>query len=166
MLTTAAGRSTSKDGIELAVCLRAGAGRRQPARLAGRPRGVDALSFTIDRSTDFGELLETLEDQDTLPAIPGEQDDTEAMRAWEAEVTAVIQRRLHTRIDELREAHDEPIERMSRELSVTYLFGHRLLVAGGRSWGDPPSEVFEAINELADFPQVMHAMGCDLDEPR
>jgi hypothetical protein len=127
---------------------------------------VEALSFTIDRSTDFGELLETLEDQDTLPAIPCEQADTEAMRAWEAEVTAVIQRRLHTRIDELREAHDEPIERMSRELSVTYLFGHRLLVAGGRSWGDPPSEVFEAINELADFPQVMHAMGCDLDEPR
>ena len=127
---------------------------------------VEALSFTIDRSTDFGELLETLEDEDALPAIPGDEDDTEAMLAWEAEVTAVIQRRLHTRIDELREAHGEPIERMSRELSVTYLFGHRLLVAGGRSWGDPPSEVFEAINELADFPQVMHAMGCDLDEPR
>ena len=72
-----------------------------------------------------------------------------------------VQRRLHRRIDELRAGYTD--EEAWRDMAVLGLFGGRMLFTGGLTWGDPPTELFEAIEELSEFPVVLHAMGCDLD---
>ncbi len=72
-----------------------------------------------------------------------------------------VQRRLHRRIDELRAGYTD--EEAWRDMAVLGLFGRRVLFTGGLTWGDPPTELFEAIEELSEFPVVLHAMGCDRD---
>ncbi len=72
-----------------------------------------------------------------------------------------VRRRLRRRIDELRAGYTD--EQAITDFAVFSLFGRRVLFTGGLTWGDPPTELYEVIDELSEFPAVLHAMGCDLD---
>jgi hypothetical protein len=124
---------------------------------------IDTLTFPFAGSARYDDLTETLAGEDALPTVPDDEHDAPAMRAWEAAVTAAGRRRLHQRVDELREAYGTAGGGMDPDLTLSYPFGHRLLVTGGRSSGSPPTELFDTLNELAGFPQVTQAMGCDRD---
>ena len=117
---------------------------------------VDQLTMDrVDVSCNLGQAV-SADLEDTEPPV-GAPDD------WptEQDFLIAVKRRLHRRIDELRLAYAD--RETSRDWVVLALFGHRLLLTGGSSWGDSPSELFDIIEELSDCPAVLHAMRCDLD---
>jgi hypothetical protein len=122
---------------------------RPPDWAAGH-RAIEALTFDALHA----QLLDALHAQ--LSDVPVDDD-----QSYEAAVVDAARRRLHRHLDELGEIHGTGV--LGPEVLQCTLFGHRLLLAGGTSLGGSPGELYDAINELAEFPQVTHAMGCDLD---
>jgi hypothetical protein len=122
---------------------------RPPDWAAGH-RAIDTLTFAdLD-----AQLLDALDAQ--LANLPVDDD-----QSYEAAVVDAARRRLHRRLDELWEVHGTGA--LGPDVLECTLFGHRLLVAGGISLGGPPSDLFDAINELVEFPRITHALGCDRD---
>jgi hypothetical protein len=121
---------------------------RPPDWAAGH-RAIEALTFA-----DLNpQLLDALHAQ--LSDVPVDD------QSYEAAVVDAARRRLHRHLNELGEVHGTGA--LGPEVLQCTLFGHRLLMAGGISLGGSPGELYDAINELTEFPQVTHAMGCDLD---
>jgi hypothetical protein len=117
---------------------------------------VDQLTLDrVDATWNLGQAVSA--DLETSEPAAGTPDD------WpnEQDFLVALKRRLHRRIDELRLAYAD--RETSRDWVVLPMFGHRLLLTGGFSWGDSPTELFDIIEELSDCPAVLHAMRCDLD---
>jgi hypothetical protein len=115
-----------------------------PDWAAGRA-AVDALAFA-DLPDGLVEAVELDEEADQ-----GAIDDDEA-------VLAAARARLHRRIGELEAAYGDGQEGMSRDLSFLHLFDRRLLVTGGPSGGDAPTELFDVLTELGDTGPVAAAL--------
>jgi len=86
-----------------------------------------------------------------LNRIEDEVDDAQVDN--EPVVLAAVKARLHERVTELEEAFAT-----GRDLTTLYLLDRRFLVSGGPSWGDSPTESFEALVELADTIPVAEAL--------
>jgi hypothetical protein len=125
------------------------------------PAGHLAVDRLTVANVDLtGSVVDAIEHELEAAGAP-----TDATDEWptDQDLLVAVQRRLHRRIDELRAGYTE--EEAITELAVFRLFGRRVLFTGGLTWGDPPSDLFEVINELSEFPVVLQAMGCDLDLP-
>ncbi len=116
--------------------------------------GID-LDWNLGQSVEW-ELADTKRPEGAPDDWPTEED-----------LLAVVKRRLHQRVDELRAAYGaadtRAAEQPSHDYVVLELFGHRLLVTGGSSWGDSPTDLYDVIGDLSDCPAVLRAMRCDLD---
>ena len=132
-----------------------------PDYAAGHAAAEDLTIDQIDTDWNLGQSVGWELEETTRPE--GAPDD------WptEQDFLAALKRRLHGRIDELRAAYGDAATRQLEEASYDYvvleLFGHRLLVTGGSSQGDSPTDLYDTIVDLCDCPAVLRAMRCDLD---
>jgi hypothetical protein len=93
---------------------------------------------------------------DALDLLLADVEEDEA--TYNTRVLATAQRHLHTRLQELQDAYGDGGVETSCELAYLHVFGRRLLVTGGRSWGDPPTEMFTVVDELTEFPTIVAAL--------
>ena len=124
-----------------------------PVPTDGSPPDWATAHAAVDQLTTR-ELNE--EPLDALDLLLADVEEDEA--TYDARVLAIAQRHLHTRLRELQDAYGEGDADMSHELAYLHVHGRRLLVTGGSSWGDPPTEMFTVLNELAEFPTIVAAL--------
>src|SRR6266540_3793363 len=125
-----------------------------PVPTDGSPPDWAAAHAAADQLTTRQLNEELLDALDLLLADPEEDEAT-----YDARVLAAAQHHLHTRLEELQEAYGDGGTDMSGELAYLHVFGRRLLITGGSSWGDPPTEIFTALDELTEFPTIVAALG-------
>jgi hypothetical protein len=92
-----------------------------------------------------------------LDAVEAESDEIVILDD-EAAMLAAAKARLHRRIGELETAYGDGQEGMHRDLSFLHLLDRRMLVTGGPSWGDAPTELFDVLAELVDAGPVTTAL--------
>ena len=124
-----------------------------PVPTDGSPPDWAAAHAAVDQLTTR-QLNEEL--LDALDLLLADVDEDEA--AYDTRVLATAQRHLHTRLQELQEACGDGDADMSHELAYLHVHGRRLLITGGRSWGDPPTEMFTVLDELTEFPTIVAAL--------
>ncbi len=125
-----------------------------PVPTDGSPPDWAAAHAAVDQLTTRQLNEELLDALDLLLADPEEDEAT-----YDARVLTTAQRYLRTRLEELQEAYGDGGTGMSGELTYLHVFGRRLLITGGSSWGDPPTEIFTALDELTEFPTIVAALG-------
>jgi len=122
-----------------------------------------AENLTLEQIETDGNLGQAVQSELEKTARPEGASDN-----WptEQDFLAALKRRLQRRVDELRAAHGDAetrrLEQPSHEHVVVELFGHRVLLTGGPSQGDAPTDLYETIVELCACPAVLRAMRCDL----
>jgi hypothetical protein len=95
-----------------------------------------------------------------LDAVEAERDEI-VLVDDEAAMLAAARARLHRRIGELQAAYGDGQGLMHRDLSFLHLFDRRLLVTGGPSSGDAPTELFDVLVELGDAGPVATALAAN-----
>jgi hypothetical protein len=124
-----------------------------PVPTDGSPPDWTAGHAAVDQLTTSDLNEELLDVLDLLEA-----DADEDAATYDARVLAAAKHHLHTRLQELQEAYGDGDVETSGELAYLHVFGRRLLVTGGRSWGDPPTEMFTVADELTEFPTIVAAL--------
>lgn len=124
-----------------------------PVPTDGSPPDWAAAHTAVDQLTTRDVNEELLDVLGLLEADPDEDKAT-----YDARVLAAVQHHLHTRLQELQDAYGDGGVETSGELAYLHVFGRRLLVTGGRSWGDPPTEMFTVVDELTEFTAIVAAL--------
>jgi len=83
-----------------------------------------------------------------------EMDDDDSLNA-----ECVCKEDLHAALKDVEDSLDG-----SRDAFTFDLLHLNVFITGGMSWGDSPTETYNSVQNLVSFPQVLDAVGINLDE--
>jgi hypothetical protein len=123
--------------------------------------GADLLLTTLvwdkDRKLNWKaghtaiDALQTYDDENHEPSENGH---------LECDTPELTKEELHDLLDNVKQATEDNF----RDASIMFIGHLNILYSGGMSWGDSPSEIYDAINTVSEFSSVTEAVGLDTPE--
>ena len=118
-----------------------------------RKEWLETLEMFLHTDT----LIEILVDTGYIYLIDDEVDiDEDGQEAYDKAVRELFA----NTINEVWDA----IEHRSREVAVLEIGGEKILLTGGMSWGDSPTDIYDTINLYDDFTRIINKQMAELDK--